>query len=111
VLRLVGQSLKELVKGQDITARYGGEEFAAHSAAPCAVGCRSAAPHGHGEGIEEEIHRRAARPGHDLRPIDDTDALIERADACLYAAKRSGRNRVICEIDPEYVEELRSQVA
>jgi diguanylate cyclase len=28
VLRLVGQSLKELVKGQDITARYGGEEFA-----------------------------------------------------------------------------------
>jgi diguanylate cyclase len=28
VLRLVGQSLKQLMKGQDITARYGGEEFA-----------------------------------------------------------------------------------
>ena len=28
VLRLVGMSLKQNVKGQDIAARYGGEEFA-----------------------------------------------------------------------------------
>jgi diguanylate cyclase len=28
VLRLVGMSLKQNIKGQDITARYGGEEFA-----------------------------------------------------------------------------------
>jgi len=28
---------------------------------------------------------------------DSSQSLIERADDCLYAAKRSGRNRAICE--------------
>jgi diguanylate cyclase len=28
VLRLVGQSLKQIIKGRDTMARYGGEEFA-----------------------------------------------------------------------------------
>ena len=46
-----------------------------------------------------------------LSPNDDAESLIERADGCLYAAKRNGRNRVICETDPEYAPEVEVQVA
>ncbi len=46
-----------------------------------------------------------------LRAGDDVDSLIERADACLYTAKRNGRNRVIGESDKEYAPEFKSELA
>ncbi|HEY6834326.1 MAG TPA: diguanylate cyclase, partial [Pseudolabrys sp.] len=36
-----------------------------------------------------------------LHKSDSIQSLIERTDSCLYAAKRHGRNRVMCETDPE----------
>jgi len=36
-----------------------------------------------------------------LHKNDTAQTFIERTDACLYAAKRHGRNRVMCETDPE----------
>jgi hypothetical protein len=69
VLRLVGMSLKQTIKGQDITARYGGGvcgRAAQHRVAQGAYRRRSHPRRRDGEGIEEEIDRRDPRPGHDF---------------------------------------------
>jgi len=111
VLRLVAISVKQNVKGQDIAARYGGEEFAVvlpntilRSAATLAEQIRHAV-------MTKDLMKRSTGESLGrvtislgvaaLRPDDTPQSLIERADNCLYAAKRSGRNRVISESDPE----------
>jgi len=121
VLRLVAMSLKQTIKGQDITARYGGEEFAVVLPNTGLRQALTVADHIRRAVMAKELKKKSTGEilgrvtisvGVSLlKPDDDTDSLIERADACLYAAKRNGRNRVICEIDPEYAAETRSQVA
>jgi diguanylate cyclase len=46
-----------------------------------------------------------------FRPNDTAQSFIGRADAGLYAAKRNGRNRVICEADPEFTQANMAAVA
>jgi diguanylate cyclase len=121
VLRLVGMSLRQTIKGQDITARYGGEEFAVVLPNTAIRQALTVADHIRRAVMAKELKKKSTGEilgrvtisvgVSMLRPDDDTDALIERADACLYIAKRNGRNRVICEVDPEYAAEIRSQVA
>jgi diguanylate cyclase len=121
VLRLVGMSLKQTIKGQDITARYGGEEFAVVLPNTALRQALTVADHIRRAVMAKELKKKSTGEilgrvtisvgVSMLKPDDDADSLIERADACLYAAKRNGRNRVICEADPEYAAEIQSQVA
>jgi diguanylate cyclase len=121
VLRLVALSLRQTIKGQDITARYGGEEFAVVLPDTSLRQALTVADHIRRAVMAKELKKKSTGEilgrvtisvgVSILKPSDDTDSLIERADACLYAAKRSGRNRVICETDPEYKVEIQNQVA
>jgi diguanylate cyclase len=121
VLRLVGMSLRQTIKGQDITARYGGEEFAVVLPNTALRQALTVADHIRRAVMAKELKKKSTGEilGRVtisvgvamLKPDDDTDSLIERADACLYAAKRNGRNRVVCEADPEYAAETHGRVA
>ena len=121
VLRLVALSVKQNVKGQDIAARYGGEEFVVvlpttplRSALTVSDQIRRAV-------MTKELMKRST--GEHLGRVtisigvatlhkgETAQQLIERADACLYAAKRGGRNRVVCETDPEVAPVTATQVA
>jgi diguanylate cyclase len=105
VLRLVANCLSENVKGRDTAARYGGEEFA--------VIVRGAALGGavvRGDQMRLAVQSKKlvkkstgdilgtitiSVGAAEIGPGDTTASLIQRADACLYAAKNTGRNRVM----------------
>ena len=121
VLRLVAMSLKQTIKGQDITARYGGEEFAVVLPNTGLRQALTVADHIRRAVMGKELMKRST--GQNLgrvtislgvatvRKGDSEQSLIARADACLYAAKRNGRNRVICETDPEVASGVETNVA
>lgn len=111
VLRLVGRVIADNVKGRDTAARYGGEEFAiilsGAGLQPSAIvagqiravldGKRLTVKGGQQDHSSVTISAGVAQ----LRAGDNAAALIERADAALYEAKRLGRNRVCVESEPD----------
>jgi diguanylate cyclase len=113
VLRLVAMSVKQNIKGQDIAARYGGEEFAIVLPNTVLRSAITVADHIRRAVMSKDLMKRSTGENLGrvtisvgvamLRPDDTPQSLIERADGCLYAAKRNGRNRVISEADPEFV--------
>jgi diguanylate cyclase len=121
VLRLVALALKHNVKGQDLAARYGGEEFAVILPNTTLHQGMTVAEHIRRGVMARELMKRSTgeKLGHvtmslgvaALRPGDTPQSLIERADNCLYAAKNNGRNRVVCESDPECSAPVHAKVA
>jgi diguanylate cyclase (GGDEF)-like protein/putative nucleotidyltransferase with HDIG domain len=106
VLRAIGQHLKRTIRSNDVAGRYGGEEFVVGLA-----GCDSeAAPkiaerhrawiealtfpkEGHPSTVTASVGLAVFNPE---VPDSSLSALLKRADAAVYQAKRTGRNRVIC---------------
>lgn len=105
VLRLVAETLKRCTKGRDVVARFGGEEFvvllpdttAKHAETVANQICREMA-------TKELVRRRDGRKlgritvsigGTEYQPGEAAQSLLQRADTCLYSAKRAGRNRVL----------------
>ncbi|WP_321340274.1 GGDEF domain-containing protein [Breoghania sp.] len=111
VLRLVGLSVKQNIKGQDVACRYGGEEFAVILPRTSLQQAFSVAEHIRKSVMCKELVKRST--GENLgritisigvsafQPGDNDSMLIGRADAALYAAKRGGRNMVRCEMDDD----------
>ena len=109
VLRLVAEVMNANVKGKDLLARYGGEEFAivlpdtsiehAQMLADkirLAVESRRLKKRRTDEDLGV-VTMSMGVAGHNLE--DTPDGFVERAAACLYAAKNAGRNRVFTEKD------------
>ncbi len=110
VIRSVAHVLQTTIKGRDVAARFGGDEFAVLLPQTTLAGAVTL-----GEQLRESvargrIHRADGRESVGevtlsvgvavAAPGESLEALIERADAAMYAAKRSGRNRVTVAAEP-----------
>ena len=107
VLRLIGGTLKQSTKGQDIAARYGGEKFAVILPETDLRGAAVLAEQIRQRIISRELKRRPT--GESLGAItvsigvatyrygERPRAMLERADTSLYEAKHAGRNAGRCE--------------
>jgi len=107
VLRLVAQCFKSNTKGRDTAARYGGEEFVVALPQTPIENAMTVAEHIRQAVESKRIVKRAT--GETLGSITLSIGVaqwvkgeaiadtLNRADACLYAAKSKGRNCVVNE--------------
>ncbi|MDA0181086.1 GGDEF domain-containing protein [Solirubrobacter phytolaccae] len=103
VLKAIGAILRERTRAADTPARYGGEELAvimpgADAAGACALAeeLRAAVAAAVVDGPEGPVSVTASFGVAQLGPsAPDGEGLVAAADAALYVAKRTGKDRVI----------------
>jgi diguanylate cyclase len=99
VLRCVGRTLSRIVKNGDVPCRYGGEEFAIIMANTVASEGQVAAERVRRaiEGMAVQFAGKTLRVTASIgmaesRASEDGVQLLRRADDCVYASKKAGRN-------------------
>lgn len=105
VLKRVGETLVECVKGRDLSARYGGEEFVVLLPETPSKGAYVVAEEIRKTMANKKLTRKSTGEVlrqitlslgiAELRPNECADEMLARADAALYTAKRAGRNRTM----------------
>lgn len=104
VLRMVGQSLANSLRGGDIPVRWGGEEFIAllpgvdpRGLAASAERVRMLVENSWITKGEQQVRVTASIGATMARPGDSAMDVVERADQYMYQSKSGGRNRVTVE--------------
>ncbi|MGE0741333.1 MAG: diguanylate cyclase [Hyphomonadaceae bacterium] len=110
ILRFLASALQAHARPDFLVARYGGEEFAMimprvspRIAAQTAEALRAAiqAKRLRRRSTNEDLGQVTVSMGiARLQPGDTPQGILERADACLYASKRNGRNQVTTDSTP-----------
>ncbi len=105
ILAAMGITLVHLARDSDICCRYGGEEFAVilpltdtHEAGVIANRMRLDLTERVHDGRTVTVSIGVASCGKETTTYQ---SLVEKADAALYQAKRSGKNRVVVAVDGE----------
>jgi diguanylate cyclase len=110
ILRFLASAMQAHARPDFLVARYGGEEFAMilprvsiRAATQTAEALRGAiqAKRLRRRSTNEDLGQVTVSIGiARLQPGDTLQGFVERADACLYASKRNGRNQVTTDATP-----------
>jgi diguanylate cyclase len=109
VIKFIANTLRTHATGDFLAARYGGEEFAIIMPRTQLREAQTIAAAIHEAVRSKRLTRRSTSESlgavtisiglAQRRDFEGAHDLIARADACLYASKRAGRDRITCDAE------------